>query len=157
MDWQYVSILANCIIAVMAIVTFLFNTIEISKKYNKLELEFSKLQTDFAAGQVEIAIRTMISNARNNYLIAAKENSNEDAALSKQILNASLEDWLNAYDEACAKYLDCKIDKERFKKMYSVEIKRIVEEEGTKPYYDSITSSYKSTLKVYNEWNNLEG
>lgn len=156
MDWQCASVVSNCIIAVMAIAAFIFNAVNSSKKYDKLQSEFSKLQSSLAAGQVEIAIRSMISNARNNYLVAAKECSDEKHSLKDTILSAALEDWLNAYDEACAKYLDDKIDKDRFKKMYSVEIRQIVENETTKSYYNSVSTRYKATLKVYNEWNDLE-
>lgn len=156
MNWQCVSIISNCIIAVMAIAAFIYNAMNSSKKYEKLQSDFSKLQSNLAAGQAEIAIRTMISNARNNYLIAAKECSDDDSSLKTTILSASLEDWLNAYDEACAKYLDGKIDKERFKKMYSVEIRQIVEDANTKSYYDGAATRYRATLKVYNEWNDLE-
>ena len=157
MNWQCVSIISNCVIAVMAILAFVYNAINSSKKYEKLQSEFSKLQTDFDAGQLEIEIRNMISSARNNYLVAAKDIAQDnDDKLKKQILKAFLEDLLNSYDEACAKYIDGKIDKERFKKMYFDEIRQIVENSRTKQYYDAVSTRYKATVKVYKEWNDLE-
>lgn len=156
MTWQCLSVISNCIIAIMAICAFVYNALNSSKKYEKLQSEFSKLQTDFVAGQSEIAMRTMISSARNSYLAVLKDISQGDDRLKTQIEKASLEDLLNAYDEACAKYLDNKIDKDRFKKMYSVEIRQIVEDSSTKPYYDTVSTRYQATMKVYNEWNNLE-
>ena len=36
----------------------------------------------------------------------------------KKAITAALEEVCNAYDEACMKYLDNKVDKKRFKKTY---------------------------------------
>ena len=68
----------------------------------------------------------------------------------------SKEEFLNAYDEACQKYLDKKVDKERFKKSYFTEIQSIVKNENFKPKYDTQSTPYKATVKVYNEWFDLE-
>ncbi len=108
-------------------------------------------------GQVEMQIREMISSAKWRYsdlgIQFAKDNQN--TILEKSII-AALEDVLNAYDEACAKYLDNKVDKERFKKLYINEIRNLVEDEATKQYYGMPQSKFKATLKVYNKWNNFE-
>ena len=69
---------------------------------------------------------------------------------------AALEDVLNAYDEACAKYIDKKVDTERFKKLYVTEIRNLVEDNNTKSYYVMPQSKFQATVKVYREWNNLE-
>ena len=63
---------------------------------------------------------------------------------------------MNAYDEACAKYLDNKVDKERFKRNYCIEIRRLVEDKNNSEFFNPTTSPYRCILKVYNEWNNLE-
>lgn len=80
-------------------------------------------------------------------------NQNEMKEILSQALESAIEQNFNAYEEACAKYLDKKVDKERFKKNYIVEIRQLVERNPNK--YNT-TSPYKATLRVYNEWNNLE-
>lgn len=108
-------------------------------------------------GQVEIELRNMITSSRERYediLIKFKENKEERLKeVYENILESSLENYLNSYDEACSKYIDNKVDKVRFKKNYSDEIKNNVENFEEK--YTQ-TSRYKATIKVYNEWNNVE-
>lgn len=74
-------------------------------------------------GQVEMQIRDMISSAKWRYadlgIQLSKDNQNQTLIASTK---AALEDILNAYDEACAKYIDKKVDTERFKKLYVTEI-----------------------------------
>ena len=71
------------------------------------------------------------------------------------MLDMSLEMVCNAYDEAWAKYLDGKVDKVRFKKLYYTEIKNLVEDNNTKPHYNTIDSKFQATIKI-EEWNNFE-
>ncbi len=104
-----------------------------------------------ASGQIEIDIRNMITSARNRY-----EDLSINSNVTESVLNSALENLLNAYDEACAKYLDSKVDKKRFRNNYYTEIKKLVENKDTKPYYDTIDSKFQATIKVYEEWNNLE-
>lgn len=108
-------------------------------------------------GQVEMQIREMISSARWRFsdlsIQLADEENNTTLAASTM---AALEDVLNAYDEACAKYIDNKVDRERFKKLYANEIRNLVEDENTKKYYVMPQSRFQATVKVYREWNNLE-
>lgn len=115
---------------------------------------------DMQMGQSENQIRTLITTAKMNF-----QNVSIQFALSSEkdkqgILEASIqathEDVLNAYDEACARYNDNRIDKLRFKKMYFSEIKQLVENTANSDYYNPLTSRYQATIKVYNEWNNLE-
>lgn len=108
-------------------------------------------------GQVEMQIRDMISSAKWRYadlgIQLSKDDKNTALVASTK---AALEDVLNAYDEACAKYIDKKVDKERFKKLYVTEIRNLVEDNNTKDYYVMPQSKFQATVKVYNEWNNLE-
>ena len=87
-------------------------------------------------GQVEMQIRDMISSAKWRYadlgIQLSKDNQNQTLIASTK---AALEDVLNAYDEACAKYIDKKVDTERFKKLYVTEIRNLVEDNNTKSYY----------------------
>lgn len=108
-------------------------------------------------GQVEMQIRTMITDARNRYEdVSAKLGKHEDKQVLNDIIHSALESCLNAYDEACAKYIDSKVDKERFKKLYFEEIKQLVENESLTEYYSETQTRYKATVIVYKEWNNKE-
>jgi len=60
------------------------------------------------------------------------------------------------YEDGCAKYLDEKIDKDRFKKTYQVEIRNLLEANDLKAYFDPHSSRYKAIIKVYSAWENLE-
>ena len=113
-----------------------------------------------AQGQIEISIHQLINQTKKDVMdisvivsekLSANKEEIEEAL--KQALKTAQEQNLNAYEEACAKYLDGKVDKERFKKNYSVEIRQLVEKYSEK--YGA-TTPYKATIKVYNEWNNLE-
>lgn len=108
-------------------------------------------------GQVEMQIREMISIAKWRYAdlgIQLASDSENDTLAASTI--AALEDVLNAYDEACAKYNDNKVDKERFKKLYVTEIRNLVEHENTRDYYVMPQSRFQATVKVYRKWNNIE-
>lgn len=110
-----------------------------------------------AAGNIEIQIRTMISDAKyRHYDAMAKLSANKTDPTLQQLESAAGEDVLNAYDEACAKYNDKKVEKVRFKKMYLHEIRQLVESDEYKDRYASLQSRYGATKKVYDEWNNLE-
>ena len=81
--------------------------------------------------------------------------------VAKKNYKSSVEDWLNAYEEACMKYLDKKLDKIRFRKSFRSEIRNIVEEKNkNNPMYSLIhpegTSKYEAIWKVYHEWEDLE-
>lgn len=95
-------------------------------------------------GQVEMQIRDMISSAKWRYadlgIQLSKDNQNQTLIASTK---AALEDVLNAYDEACAKYIDKKVDMERFKKLYVTEIRNLVEDNNTKSYYVMPQSNFK--------------
>lgn len=111
-------------------------------------------------GQVEMQIRELISNARYRYLdissrINIKEEEEENVIL-KNGSEALLEDLLNAYDEACAKYIDNKVDKKRFKKIYDVEIRQLYEENSLEDKFQKQTTRFQAIRKVYNEWNTKE-
>lgn len=121
-------------------------TIVLSFRYNKL-----------VQGQVEMQIRERITNARIRYedlTIQYKEKLGDE--LIKSVYESTKEEFLNAYNEACQKYLDKKVDKDRFKKSYFTEIQSMVKNESFKQKYDTQSTPYKATLKVYEEWFDLE-
>jgi len=103
---------------------------------------------------VEMQIRELISNARCKWLECAAKLGNDE--ILKSICEAYLEDLLNAYDEACAKYNDNKIDRKRFRKTYFDEITQLYETPLFKEQFQNQTTRFQSIRKVYNEWNNRE-
>ena len=121
-------------------------TLTLSFRYNKL-----------VQGQVEVQIRERITNARIRYEDLIIQHKNElGNELIKTVFESGKEEFLNSYDEACQKYLDKKVDQKRFKKSYMVEIQCIVTNDSFKEKYDSQSTPYKATVKVYNEWFDLE-
>lgn len=119
-------------------------------------------------GMTELEVTNMITGTRRRVEditilmlpLVTKENrsSAEDKQLEgyKRVLKAAMESNVNAYEAACAKFLDGKIDKVRFRKTYQTEIRKLVQDQNHKQFFDPVTSSYKAILKVYDEWENLE-
>ncbi len=73
----------------------------------------------------------------------------------EKALRSAVEDNLNAYEDACGKYLDGKIDKTRFKKTYNSEIQNLYT--GEKSMIADLmlpdaTSNFQAIWKVYKEW-----
>lgn len=124
-----------------------------------LSLIFTKLNSNkvekISFGQAELSIREMITSSQNrisDILLNANSSNNQ---YTKQLMKTAIEQLLNSYEEACTKYIDCKIDKERFKKTYFDEIKNVVENNEFQEYF-KFGSKYDAIKKVYNEWFNLE-
>jgi len=122
-------------------------------------------------GMIELELRQTIENSRSKIgdismiMAPLKSKSNartisdeekETLKIYDKNLDSSIESMLNTYDDACAKYLDKKIDKIRFKKTFHVEIRNLIENTDLKKYFDPVNSRYKPILKVYNEWENHE-
>jgi hypothetical protein len=153
MEWKWT---VEAVIAVFALILSglsLYQSNKASNVANKLNDEANLL----TKGQVEIQIREMISLARHRYIELGCKLASELTPINVQsFINAALEDYMNTYDEACAKYLDGKVDKERFKKLYINEIKNLVEDKNTKEKYTKPQTKYNPTVKVYEEWHNHE-
>lgn len=139
------SDIITLILGISSIITAC-GTILLSFRYNKL-----------VQAQVEMQIRERITNARTRYEDLIISHMDElDSGLMKTVYESTKEEFLNAYDEACQKYLDKKVDKTRFKKSYFIEIQSIVRDVIFKEKYDTQSTPYKATVKVYNEWFDLE-
>ena len=123
---------------------------------------FKSFRNDkLSQGQMELSIHQLLSQSKKDIAaitlsIAEKSSGDVKAELLNKLLDDALERELNAYEEACAKYLDGKVDKERFKRNYHLELRQLVENESTKNYFDGVKSPYKCILKVYSQWNNME-
>ena len=108
-----------------------------------------------SAGQIEISIHQLITQAKKDIAELTMKVAEQDKDVLIQLIEEAYERELNAYEVACAKYLDGKVDKERFKRNYHIEIRQLVEDDKFKKY-DSTSSPYKCILNVYKEWNDLE-
>lgn len=130
---------------------------------------FSYLKvTSLSMGNIELYINERITNTKERVsdismqmapLLAKKSRSEEEEAQHQiyvRNLRTAIENNLNAYEEACAKYRDNKVDRKRFVKNYRTEIRQLVENKHHKKYFDGVTSRYKAILEVYSEWENLE-
>jgi hypothetical protein len=141
----FVSVVALCI------------SYHASQKGNSLASVANNLTNtanEMQKGQIELQIREMISAARSRY--EDKVEQNLDTDIHKALVKSAYENFLNAYDEACMKYLDGKVDKDRFKKAYEVEIRQLIENPANDEYYNKIQSKFNSTKEVYSKWNNPE-
>jgi DeoR/GlpR family transcriptional regulator of sugar metabolism len=120
--------------------------------------EVQKMANEMQMGQVEMQIREMISSARARYQDKVFQMTDyQDESIKNALMAAAHEDFLNAYDEACAKYLDSKVDRLRFKKLYHDEIRQLVTDSANSDKYREPQTKYHATVKVYKEWNDLEG
>ncbi|MBQ0051262.1 MAG: hypothetical protein KBT11_04255 [Treponema sp.] len=145
---DYVEIGLSILALIGSTISF-FYTRHISKK----QLNFDKKQTDLNYAQTEIEIRNMISQRKQYFQDILVEFAKTEP---EKLYKAALEDVLNAYDEACMKYIDEKIDKERFKKNYLNEIKNLVETNETKDNFFVKPAKFQAIEKVYNEWFSVE-
>lgn len=124
------------IISIVSYVTSRVNMIRIEKTYY---------------GQSELLVREAITNAKNRITDILSTVNSSNNQYTKQRMDIAVEQLLKAYEEACAKYIDIKIDKKRFKKTYIYEIKEIVESDDFKEYFQ-FGSQYGAIKKVYKEW-----
>lgn len=161
-DPDWVSI-ASLIVAI-ASAAFSWSS---SAKANKL----AKENTNIQFGMFELSLRQAIENANAKIgeigltmgplkakVDSGKGTEEEISTLTfyHASLDAAIQAMLNTYDDACSKYIDGKVDKDRFRKSYHIEIRNILERAELKKYFDPHTSRYKPILKVYNEWENHE-
>lgn len=122
-------------------------------------------------GMIELEIRQAIENAKAKVndiavimapFVSQKQSETitvENAITLdsyKKSFEAAIQTLINTYDDACSKYVDEKLDKERFKKNYRNEIRNLVENKELQEHFHPITSSYKPILNVYKEWESLE-
>jgi hypothetical protein len=145
-------------VALLATGVNIFFYFKLTKEYNGLVKEQNKI----AQGQAETSMRELIMSARRNVETVSEKVAGQDAkdktikAIYEQMFDSAQEDLRNAYEEACSRYRDGKVDKERFKRMYSTEIRQLVEDEAQKKEYDTISTRYECTVAVYKEWFQLE-
>ena len=133
-----------------------------------IRLKQSELKAERAIklseGNIELSIRNSLSESRHRLNLAMKDlnefkisHPGQDLNIMKKLFYSTLEDFINTYERACMLYLDDKIDRERFRREYSTEIRNLVENgEYKDKYFPAHTAKFKAILKVYDEWENLE-
>ena len=166
MKTEIIAVIISGISLILALVSFIFSIIS-KIKSSSIALENTRL----ANGMLELEGRTAIreENARVNEVgmkISPLIEKNKRDELSQdqkteleflvKNMKAAEQGMLNAYEEACSKYIDNKIDRTRFRKTYQFEIRNLLESTGLKQYFDTHTSRYRAIIKVYNDWENLE-
>lgn len=159
-DWIALASATISVLALLVTIYFARGTEAAGKTANAI-----------AVGQAETQLRALIINSQQwmdqcNVLIVTFRKGRKEEELSsdeKSIYEVHLANYdkavaqhLNSYEDACAKYIDKKIDTRRFKMNYSSEILHLCEKErGTihKFLHPRTTSSYKAIWTVYEEWN----
>lgn len=129
----------------------------------------SSKSNSIAMGEIELSIHEAISNSEARVsentikmlpLLHKKDKSDEEKKqleVYEKVFAQAIEDNLNSYDQACSKYLDKKVDKERFRRTYRTPIRRLIQESPQlDKYFDRNKTHYHAILKVYDEWENLE-
>ncbi len=103
-------------------------------------------------GQLEIEVRKMISERKNDFLKYCNENN------KKEIIDSLIEEEINAYDQACLFYRERKIDKKSFEKTYKTEILNLVEDKNYKEVgkFNEIDCKYENLINVYKEWTKIK-
>jgi len=163
-NYEFLTLLISFTTLIVSLIVFI-NSKNIrlvdEKNSNRLmEIEESNLKHNMA--QTELHIQELLVNARKLFLDINLEklklslDGNSDAKeLAQKLTSNSLQEILNAYEIACMKYLDSKVDKDRFKKAYFQEVRQIFENDSYKPFL-SKENSFHALKKVNSDWNNLE-
>lgn len=134
----------------------------------------SQRTTKITQGEIEFQMANLIKDSETRFAdvslqlieykdLLERKKKKEDEILEDtvykfkyKLVNQAIESMLNAYEEACAKYLDKKIDLDRFKRSYHKDIRNLVENPQFTEYFNTPSTGYKCILKVYNQWCNLE-
>lgn len=74
-----------------------------------------------------------------------------------QAFETAVENELNAYEAACALYIDNKLDQKRFKKDYQKSLRDLVTNKEYKESFEGKEIRYECILKVYDKWEKKEG
>lgn len=85
--------------------------------------------------------------------------SDEKFTLTKadgDLSNFYTQSVLNAYEIACQRYLDGKLDKERFKKTYAARLKKLCARPAYRPFIENGDFNYSALVQVNKALNNPE-
>ncbi|MDO7478931.1 hypothetical protein Q5X66_06265 [Acinetobacter baumannii] len=162
----------SCLVAIIsAFLAYRFSSK--SNHYSQESLRASQDSAKTSSAQLETSLRAEIrtattecqsaGNAITNFLAMIEGDLNERQKQHLMVLqkswHTSTENYLNACEDACGKYLDDKVDKVRFKKNYINELRNICDHKNEQYYrvmHPRDNSHYKAIWKVYKEWYDLE-
>ena len=127
-----------------------------------------------SSGEAETNLREAIQIARRRFedvlaeseeLRAEFQSAGDDATRErikfrlepkKKRMNSAIEGLFSAYDSACRRYLEQKIDRESFKREFLDEIRDVVSDEPFKSRFDEQRErrrgTYQFVVRVYDEW-----
>lgn len=137
------AVVSAVVAVISAIVSVVFALVSRSAQSGALELEIRNAILTTATRVADLAL------AHTETL--RKGVSDPMYEMVHGTIQAAIEQNLTAYDEACAKYLDGKVDRSRFKKMYQTEIRQVVEKPEFRDYFTR-TTQFHSLVKVYEDW-----
>ena len=144
--------MSDTIIAGLALLVSVINVVLYLGLQGKCN-DMTKIQMLTAQGAIETQVRNSISDATKEVLHYATEvEKNPSSEVTQQAYFSAEEMYRNAYEDACAKYIDRKIDVERFEKMYKHEIYKLVNDPQQKEFYATNQTAYASTVVGYKNW-----
>lgn len=145
-----------------------------ANEYAQTANSYANKANEISIGQTETAMREQIALARQRMedvgfklqeILRGRKKENlspeEQSHLSflETSWNSSVEGYINAYEDACGKFIDNKTDPTRFKKMYIEEIRNICDpkrESYARHMHPEATSKFEAIWKTYKEWHRHE-
>ena len=124
------------------------NSLGVSEEntYSKIQ-DAEDARADFSMNLALKAEAWEVANKPNKYTMSTAERTMEDHKIER---------ILNAYDIACQRYIDKKLDRARFRKTYRDRIKKICDLPDFKVIKDRTTHSYTALNQVNDELSNPE-
>lgn len=172
--------IGSAIVAFLSMLATLYFSSKASKSskeslsHSTIANEHANRANDISIGQTETALREQIQIARQRMedigfklqeilLGRKKEELSKEEQNHLEFIqtswNSSVEGYINAYEDACGKFLDEKIDQIRFKKVYIEEIRNICDpkrEAYKRHMHPDATSKFEAIWKVYSKWHRHE-
>lgn len=165
--------LGSAIVSFLSLLAAIFYARKAEGSSRKAEAQAERANI-IAIGQAETSMRENTALARQRIDAAAihmeevlqgrtrdklKADENRRLDLLEKIFASAVEGYLNAYEDACGKYIDQKIDRVRFKKVYVKEIENLCDPKVVsyaRLMHPADTSHYEAIWKVYREWHQYE-
>jgi hypothetical protein len=114
------------------------NALSESEKANRVSMGGIELtisdKIESSQDRLSSVIEKLIPLSSRNKRSELNEDESKLLAHYQRVLKSAMESNVNAYEEACTKYLDEKIDKDRFKKSYFKSIENLVKSDEYKDF-----------------------
>lgn len=181
MDKNLIDLLSLIVALISLLWTWYVNTKsnKLQEQANQIQLKANEIDTlslkinqnssKVEHGMIELSIRSAITDAKkhvvetttplqpflyklkNNIALTPEETHTFDHA--QKVFKSAEEDEINAYEEACAKYITGKVDYKTFEHLYHGEIKQLVENPNLSDYFfPTEKSPFQSIIDVYTKW-----